>query len=357
MRGMRCAVILAGGSGVRLWPASRRARPKQFLTLAGGESLLAATARRLRGAARMVMVVTASEQAALVEQAVPGAIVVGEPCARNTAAALGLAAVHLRHRDEDAVLGAFPADHHVGDEAAFGVAVERAFAAAEQADVIATIGLTPTRAETGFGYLELGAARPELGPDVHDVARFVEKPDAARAAAFVAGGGHRWNGGMFFVRAARLLAELERSMPATAAGLAEIAAALRQGDDAAARVTAAVYPSLPSISIDHGVMERAAGVVAVTAELGWSDVGSWQAVAELTAADERGNAIIGDGVVVDGDDNLVVTDAGGVVALVGVSGLAVVRDGDAVLVLPRERAQDVRAAVDALTRRGLGRVL
>jgi mannose-1-phosphate guanylyltransferase len=163
---------------------------------------------------------------------------------------------------------------------------------------------------------------------------------------------------MFFVRAARLVAELERSMPTTAAGLATIATALRHGGAAAAaKATAAVYPDLPAISIDHGVMERAQGVVAVTGDLGWSDVGSWAAVAGLTAQDEQGNAVIGDAVIVDGAGNLVVTDPGTVTALVGVSGLAVVRAGDALLVLPLDRAQDVRAAVDALVRRGLTRVL
>jgi mannose-1-phosphate guanylyltransferase len=355
---MRCAVILAGGSGTRLWPASRRLRPKQFLGLGGEETLLAATARRLRSAAGELMVVTAEDQAALVTAELPAAAVVVEPCPRNTAAALGLAAVHALARDPAAVIGAFPADHHIGDEAAFGIAIERAFAAAEKADVIVTIGLAPTRPETGFGYLELGEARPDLGPDLRSVARFVEKPDLATATAYVAGGRHRWNGGMFFVRAARLLAELERSMPTTAAGLATIAAALRQGGAAAAaRATAVVYPDLPAISIDHGVMEHARDVVAVSADLGWSDVGSWAAVAALTPADARGNAVIGDAVIVDGSGNLVVTDPGTVTALVGVSGLAVVRAGDAVLVLPVERAQDVRAAVDALVRRGLTRVL
>ena len=352
---MRCAVILAGGSGTRLWPASRRLRPKQFLALGGAESLLAATARRLRAAAGEPMVVTAAEHAALAAAELPGATVIAEPCPRNTAAALGLAAVYALARDPVAVLGVFPADHHIGDEAAFGVAIERAFAAAAQADVIVTIGLRPTRPDTGFGYLELGEPRPDLGPEVRTVTRFVEKPDLVTARAYVVGGRHRWNGGMFFVRATRLLAELARSLPATAAGMATIAAALKDGGAAAAAATAAVYPGLPSISIDHGVMEHARDVVAVTGELGWSDVGSWAAVAELTAPDARGNAVVGDAVIVDGGGNLVVTDPGTVVALVGVSGLAVVRSGDAVLVLPLDRAQDVRAAVDALAAAGLDR--
>lgn len=354
---MRCAVIMAGGSGTRLWPASRRTRPKQFLALTGGESLLAATIRRVRAAATDVMIVTAADQAAAAAAEAPGVGVVAEPAARNTAAALGLAATHLVARDPDAVMGAFPADQHVGDEAAFGAVIERAFAAAERGDVIVTIGLTPTRAETGYGWLELGRERAELGAGVAEVARFVEKPDAARAAQLFAGGGHLWNGGMFFVRARRLLAEIEEHLPVTAAGLSQVGEALARGDAAGAEAAAAaVYPGFPSISIDHGVMEKAKGVVAVPGAFGWSDIGSWAAVAELLVRDRGGNARSGEAVVVDGRDNLTFTDAG-VIALVGVSGLAVVRAGDAVLVLPAERAQDVRAAVDALTAAGLSRYL
>ncbi len=192
---------------------------------------------------------------------------------------------------------------------------------------------------------------------MRDVARFVEKPDLARATAFAASGHHLWNGGMFFVRARRLLDELARHLPATAAGLATIERALVAGDHAAAAVaTAAVYPGLPTVSIDHGVMERAADVVAVPGDFGWSDVGSWAAVAELLPRDGAGNARAGDAVIVDGADNLALTDAG-VIALVGVSGLAVIRAGDAVLVLPAARAQEVRAAVEALTAAGLSRYL
>lgn len=347
---MRCAVILAGGSGTRLWPASRKARPKQFLAVTGGETLIAATVARARAAAGRVMIVTAEAQVPLVAAAVDDVEIVGEPAARNTAAALGLAAVHALARDPEAVIGAFPADHHVGDPVAFGVAVERAFAIAEARDVICTIGIAPTRPDTGFGYLELGDG--EVAPGVRPVARFVEKPAADVAARYLAGGRHLWNGGMFFVRAARLLAELDRWMPATGAALRAIAAAADPAAEAAAR-----YPALPSVSIDVGVMERAADVVAVPGAFGWSDVGSWTTVAELATKDAAGNAIVGDGVVVGGRDNLVVADPGTAVAVVGVDGVAVIRAGDAVLVVPVARAQEVRAAVDALTAAGLGRFL
>lgn len=350
---MRCAVILAGGSGTRLWPASRRARPKQFLAVTGGDTLIAATVARARSAAGRVMIVTAAEQVPLVTAAVADVEVVAEPAARNTAAALGLAAVFALARDPDAVIGAFPADHHIGDPVAFGVAVERAFATAERDDVIVTVGIAPTRPDTGFGYLELGDG--EVAPGVRPVARFVEKPARAVAEQYLAGGRHLWNGGMFFVRAARLLAELDRFVPATGAAMRAIAAALAHGD--ATAEIAARYPTLPAVSIDVGVMERTTGVVAVPGDFGWSDVGSWTTVAELARKDAAGNAIVGDAVVIDGADNLVVSDPGAAVAVVGVSGVAVIRAGDAVLVVPVARAQEVRAAVDALVAAGLERFL
>lgn len=330
-------------------------RPKQFLDLGAGESLLAAAVRRGAHAAGQVTVVTAASQAALAAAEAPGATILVEPVGRNTAAAIGLAAIHLLARDPDAVLGVLPADQHIGDEPGWYAAVATAFAAAEAADVICTVGIAPVRPETGFGYLEVGA--PSAIAGVATVARFVEKPDAATAAAYLAGGRHLWNGGMFFCRARRLVDDLARLVPATGAALAEIAAALRDDPRAATAVTARLYPTLPSISIDHGVMEHTHDVVTVRGDFGWDDVGSWDAVPAVRGTDATGNTTLGDAIVVDGTGNVVVADPGRTVVVVGVSDLVVVQAGDAVLVVPRARAQDVRLAVDALVHRGLERFL
>jgi mannose-1-phosphate guanylyltransferase len=358
---MRYAVIMAGGGGTRLWPASRRDRPKQLLSLGtGDEPLLAATARRVEavGARDRIVVVTAANQAAGVRSALPWlatANLLAEPAGKNTAAALGLAAVYLCERDADAVMAALPADHHIADEAAFAQVLQSAFAVAEASDVIVTIGIAPSRPETGFGYLELGAARDD---GAREVVRFVEKPDAATAERYLAAGNYLWNGGMFIVRASRLLGEIERHMPETHAGLQSIRTALRErGAAAAAEVTTVVYPALPSVSIDYGVMERAADVVTLPGRFGWNDVGAWTALADYRPADRGGNVTVGRVVIHDAERNIVVADGDNLTAVVGVSDLVVVRDGNAVLVLPRERAQDVREVVAELQRRKLDEYL
>lgn len=379
---MRYAVILAGGSGHRLWPASRKASPKQFLPLGAhaGESLLAATRHRLDELcpAERILVVTAREQAELVRAALPDLPahnVLAEPAARNTAAALGLAAVHLLHRDPDAVMGALPADHHIADRAGFVAAAERAFALAGERDVIVTIGIVPTRPEPGFGYLALGSALAppnENAPDdatgdaagsaaageVLWVERFVEKPDFETAQAYVASGAYLWNAGMFFLSARRLLRDIERLLPATFAGLDAVGRALREGgEDAAAARAAEIYPALPSVSIDHGVMEHTSGVVTLRGDFGWNDVGSWAALADYRAADENANVVQGTAVLHDARGNIVVGDDDHVVTLIGVEGLVVVQSQSGILVVPRERAQEVREVVAALQRRGLDRHL
>jgi mannose-1-phosphate guanylyltransferase len=341
-------VILAGGSGTRLWPASRSARPKQLLALGpDGETLLEAAIRRGRAVAReRVVVVTAESQVAATKLVAPGVELIAEPVGRNTAAALGLAAAVLAERDGDAVMAVLPADQHVADEAGLVRVLDTALAAVEGNDGIGTIGIAPTRAETGFGYLEVDDATPGI---VTPVRRFVEKPDRATAEGYLASGRYLWNAGMFCVSARRLLVELDRNLPATANAVREIAAGRARAED--------VYPGLASISIDHAVMERAAGIVTVPAAVGWDDVGSWAALPALHGADEQGNTVVGQAMIVDGRDDIAISDDDTLIAVVGVSDLVVVKSGNAIVVVPRKDAQDVRKIIDALSARGLARYL
>lgn len=345
---MRHAVILAGGGGTRLWPASRRARPKQLLPLGDANEPLVATAARMGASVcGRALIVTADSQAAATREVLLGVEILSEPVGRNTAAAIGLAAAVLAARDPDAVMLIMPADQHVTDKAAFAAALDAGLAAAEASDAIATIGITPTRAETGFGYVEIGGAA------THGVAtavkRFVEKPDKATAEGYVASGRYLWNAGIFCASAKRVLAELAAHLPATADAVREIA---REPASAAA-----LYPTLPSISFDHAVMEKADRVVTVPASVGWDDVGSWAALPAVRGVDASGNTIAGDAVVLDGTGNIVVSDDGTLIATVGVSDMVVVKSGDAILVIRKDAAQDVRKVIDALSARGLARYL
>ena len=345
---MRHAVILAGGSGTRLWPASRRARPKQFLTLGGTEPLVTGAVRMGRAiAGDRVTIVTAQAQVGATRSTVGDVDVLAEPVGRNTAAAIGLAAATLELRDPDAVLALLPADQHVTDRDGLARVLDTALAAAERDGVIATVGIAPTRAETGFGYLELaGPATPGV---VAPVVRFVEKPDLATAEAYVASGRYLWNGGIFCASARRLLAELDTHLPATGEAVRAIA---RDPASATRR-----YETLPSISIDHGVMEKATGVVTVPASVGWDDVGSWAALPAVRGTDRAGNTTVGPTIVIDGTGNIVMSDDATLIATVGLSDVVVIKSGDAILVIPRSSAQDVRKVIEALSAQGLARYL
>jgi mannose-1-phosphate guanylyltransferase len=344
------AVIMAGGAGTRFWPASRALRPKQLLPLAGtAEPLLAATVRRLEPLVppEHVVVVTGEHLAAATAEAVPRvpkAQILKEPAPRNTAPCIAWANATIARRDPDAVVMVLPSDHFIGNEPEFRNVLARAIEVASSGRV-ATVGIVPTRPETGYGYIELGA---DLAGHVgtREVARFVEKPDRARAEEFVAGKKHLWNAGMFFFRVRDMSALVEKHLPDLAAGVARI--------DADPSALAAVFPTLPSISIDHGVMEKASGLAVVPGDFGWNDVGSWQSSWELAKRDEKGNAVDEGSLAIDGAGNLVRSLGKNkkVVALVGVSDLVVVDTDDAVLVMPRERAQDVRLIVEALKSAG-----
>jgi mannose-1-phosphate guanylyltransferase len=356
------AVIMAGGAGTRFWPASREARPKQLLPLASPrESLLAATVRRIAPLvpAERVYIATGTK---LVDATardlpqVPRPNLLAEPVARNTAPCIGWATATIARKNPDALVMVLPSDHYISDEPEFLRIVERALAGARSGR-LTTIGIVPTRPETGYGYIEVGAAVPELEKHgVSDVARFVEKPDRARAEAYLAGGRHLWNAGMFFFRAGEMLRAIGRFLPELGAGLERIDAAAARGDEA--RELAATFPSLPSVSIDNGVMEKAERLAVVKGSFGWNDLGSWESAWELAAKDAAGNAVPEGAITVDARGNLVsdrTTDGGKarkVYALVGVQDLVVVETDDALLVMSRERAQDVKAVVAELRKRG-----
>ena len=345
---------MAGGAGTRFWPLSRRARPKQLLPLLDGRSLLAATVARLRPllAPERILVVTGTEVAEAVRAELPdlpGGNVLVEPAGRDTAACIGWVAWRLAERHPEAVMLVVPADHVVPDGGAFRLALAAAAAAAHARGGLVTIGFRPTRAETGYGYLELGELAGVIGAhEVFRVARFVEKPARDRAEEMLAAGTYRWNGGLFAWTVATIRDAIRTHLPALAAGLdAMMADAAAIGE---ARAVARHYPSLERTSIDFGVMEKASGVSAVAVDFEWSDVGSWVGLAEVLSP-AGGEVRIGDIVGVDTGGNVLVSD-GPLVAAVGVHGLVVVATRDAVLVVPKEQCQRVKELVDLLRARG-----
>ena len=351
------AVIMAGGAGTRFWPASRAKTPKQLLPLGADpvEPLLAATVRRLAPLIPAANV-TIATGAALVDATarilpdVPRAQLLAEPVPRNTAPCIGWATATILRRDPEALIVVLPSDHYIPDESGFLRVVGRALEGAK-AGRLTTIGIVPTRPETGYGYIEVGAT---LKGDLLEVERFVEKPSREKAEEFLRGGKHLWNAGMFFFSGRVMMDAIEKHMPELHRGLLAIEEGAARGDEA--KVLGDVFPTLPSISIDHGVMEKAGGLAVVKGDFGWNDVGSWESAWELAPKDALGNALPPGAVAVDARGNFVCdrTTSGQkrVIALVGVEDLVVVETDDAVLVIPRARAQDVRAVVDELKKRG-----
>lgn len=348
------ALIMAGGSGTRFWPLSRRHRPKQLLPLADGRSLLLATVERLLPLvpAERLLVVTGAAIAEAVARdlpTLPAANVLAEPEGRDTAACVGWVAWRLAATSPDAIMLVVPADHVVPDGAALRAALAAAGALAGRRPALVTIGLRPTGPEPGFGYLELGEPGEQVdGFGACPVRRFIEKPGLERARELLSRGRCRWNSGMFAWRVATIVSAMRQHLPELAAGLDRLLEDSRRLGETAA--LARHYPSLPRTSIDFGVMEKADDVWAIPVDFAWSDVGSWPGLAEVLPRRTAG-AVLGDVLAIDAASCVLVSD-GPLVAAVGVRDLVVVATRDAVLVVPREQAQRVKDVVEHLRAAG-----
>jgi mannose-1-phosphate guanylyltransferase/mannose-6-phosphate isomerase len=341
-------VILCGGAGKRLWPESREAFPKQFLAIEGRRSIFRATLDRLVSPGADVRPVVVTNEALRflvldeIEQAGLRADIVLEPSRRDTGPAIGAALALIASRSPDAVVGIFPSDHYIGDESAFAAAVTEAVAVADQGHIV-TFGITATEPSTAYGYIEPG--EPIAGSRARQVRRFVEKPDGATAERYVADG-YLWNGGMFFGRSEVLAGELAAHEP----GLAEaVTAAVARGtvDGAFLRLDPRSFENATRKSFDYAVMERTRRAAVLPVDFGWSDIGSWDAVLEVSHRDARGNAVKGDVVVAETSGSIVRSERA-LTAVLGMKDVVVVATADAVVVLPKSRAQDVKGLVESL---------
>jgi mannose-1-phosphate guanylyltransferase len=354
------AVILAGGRGTRFWPRSRMRTPKQLLNIVGEDTMLEQTVARLRPLVppERIWTVTNREQAAGVAKQMPPLArqrVLTEPIGRNTAAAIGLAAIHVRHASKgDALMAVLPADHYIANPERYRVIVKAALEMAADPRKIVVLGIPPTRPDTGFGYIErTGNALDAKGFPVYAVRRFTEKPALALAKEYAGSGLYHWNAGMFFWRASTFLDNLKNYLPKTYDALDTLAANI--GKKTYDKSLRDIYPALESISVDYAILEPATReqgsprVFVIPAEVGWSDIGSWAAVYELLAKRSGENvfATNGEGQAIDAEGNFFWSPKK-FVAAIGIKDLVVVETADALLICPRERAQDVGKIVKKL---------
>jgi mannose-1-phosphate guanylyltransferase/mannose-6-phosphate isomerase len=338
-------IILAGGSGTRFWPLSRSQYPKQVLRLLGSESLLQATCNRLlpRIPSERLVVVSSAAQADVIRldlhrQELKDVHLWLEPEGKNTAPAVALAAALMGPEHETDIMAVFPADHYIGDTAAFHQALDQG-AALAQAGFLVTFGITPTRPDTGYGYIKAGEPLPAGGLKA---LVFTEKPNLSRAQAFLKEGGYYWNSGIFLFRRDVFLTALARHLPELHQGIKGLAPGVSP------EALAEAYQRLPSISLDHAIMEKADNVAVVPVDLGWNDVGTWSALHDLVPADDRGNVIVGRALDIDSRDSLVFAQDR-LVGTIGLENMIVVDTPDATLVCSRDRVQEVKDLVAELT--------
>ncbi|HQA51041.1 MAG: NTP transferase domain-containing protein [Syntrophomonadaceae bacterium] len=336
------SVILAGGKGLRLWPESRQSHPKQLCKFVGNRSMLDHTIDRLiKVGSRRIIIITSDDLMSSVQSLVqkrPDAELIdilGEPVGKNTAPAVGMALAQCLN-ETDEVMGIFPADHHILDVQAFEESVQRAIQAAQQG-CVATIGITPNRPETGYGYIEKTKWEIASLDNVYQVNSFCEKPDLNIAQNYINSGSHMWNAGIYIAQTRTLLEEFARYLP-------DIYENILKGPDG----YLSSYAHLPEISLDYGIAERSHRMAVVPANFGWCDLGSWNALEDLYDLDEYRNVICGDDVVALDSRNCLIKQSDKSIVLFGVDHLLVVETGDVIFITERSRAQDVRSVVETL---------
>jgi mannose-1-phosphate guanylyltransferase len=345
------AVIMAGGKGARLWPRSREKMPKHLLDIQDERAIIRETVDRIRPLVppeRTLIVTSRSHAAELIRRLpeIPAENILIEPVGRNTAPCIGLAALQIQKRVPDAIMLILPSDHRIGDENAFRRVLAAAGRAASGGDALITIGIRPTGPEMGYGYIEQGDlfATGE-GEKIYRVRSIREKPPIEQAREFLRQGGFFWNSGMFVWKASTILKAIGRFLPELHAGLRQIREAL--GTEREEEIVGKVYSTQKAVSIDYGVMEKAKDVLVVPGDFGWSDLGSWDALWEVSGKDENGNAVRGSFIGIDAFDSLV-HSPGKLVALIGVRDILVVETDDALLICRRGQSQDVRKVVETL---------
>ncbi|MDR3634816.1 MAG: mannose-1-phosphate guanylyltransferase [Isosphaeraceae bacterium] len=347
------AVVMAGGSGTRFWPKSRRHSPKQLLRLFGDATMLQQTVARIAPLVppERTLIITGADQAEAVREQLPDLPrenVVAEPCPRDTAPCVGLAAQIVARRDPDGTMIVMPADHVIQPAETFRATVRAALAEIDaDPTTFITFGVKPTHPETGYGYIERGEALPPReGIALHRVAQFREKPDRATAEQFVASGRFAWNAGIFLWRARAILDALQTHRPKLAAALDRIAQTF--GTPAEAETLAREFPAMEKVPIDKAVMEKAPNVRVLEVVYNWSDVGDWRALAPLLPHDDQGNAVQGKTVTTDTRNSVVISDDGGLIACLGVEDLVIVQSGGATLVARKDQMDKLKSLVEKL---------
>jgi mannose-1-phosphate guanylyltransferase len=336
------------------------ARPKQFLNLIGEKSMLQLTVERLEGLVGTTdtyVVAAADFKDIILEQvpSLPEENVIVEPFGRDTAAAIGLAAMFLGRKNPSEVMIVLPADHYIGNTGEFQKVLWSAVNTAAQGDNVVTLGITPHRPETGYGYIHRGELESVTGGiSTYRVLQFMEKPNYERALEFMSSGDYFWNSGMFVWRVDLVRAMIDKYIPELASGLRDIETEL--GTDAYAKTLEEVYAGLPRVSIDYGLMERADNVLLIPCDFGWDDIGNWAALDRYAAKDELGNVLHGEGVMLDTANTYVVSEER-TVALVGVDDLIIINDQDSLLVCHKSRVQEIKKVVQALKDKGLEHLL